>query len=356
MRLKARFRLARKTGFTLHTNLNLPCSGVTAIFGQSGSGKTTLLRCIAGLERAEHGLLKLGDAVWQDDDQGIFLPTHRRPLGYVFQQAALFEHLSVAGNLDYAVKRIPLEQRRVDREAMVDLLGLAPLLGQSTAALSGGERQRVGMARALLTSPSLLLMDEPLAALDERNKREILPYLERLHRELEIPVLYVSHSVDEVARLADHVVVMERGHVQGAGPIGEMLSAPGLALARDVLAASVFEGKVLGVDAASGLSRVQTDIGVLRLPEDLPKGTVHRLRVRARDVSLALKPPEQTSVVNCLPLVVRDLSPQGEHEVLIRLGEAPGLLALITRYSCEQLGIERGRRVFALIKSAALEG
>ena len=355
MRLTARFRLSRTTGFTLSTNLDLPCTGVTAIFGESGSGKTTLLRCIAGLERAEHGYLSLGDTVWQDGARGLCLPTHRRPLGYVFQHAALFDHLTVAGNLDYALKRTPRKRQRVERDAVIELLGLGGLLGQPTPALSGGERQRVGMARALLTSPELLLMDEPLAALDARNKREILPYLERLHRELDIPVLYVSHSVDEVARLADHVVVMEQGHVQAAGPIKDMLSAPGLALARDHLAASVFDARVLGVDSQSGLCRLRTEIGELRLPQTLETGQTLRLRIRARDVGIALDPPKRTSFVNCLPLKIRRLDPHGAHEVLLQLGEESGLLALVTRHSAAQLELAEGMPVFALVKSVAVE-
>lgn len=355
MRLIARFRLARKTGFMLSTNLDLPCSGVTAIFGQSGSGKTTLLRCIAGLEHAGHGLLKLGDAVWQDDAQGVFLPTHRRPLGYVFQHAALFDHLTVAGNLDYALRRTPKHRRRVDRDAIVELLGLRPLLDQPAPALSGGERQRVGMARALLTSPSLLLMDEPLAALDERNKREILPYLERLHRELDIPVLYVSHSVEEVARLADHVVLMEGGHVQGAGPIGEMLSAPGLALARDRLATSIIEARSEGYDETTGLSRLQSKTGALYVAQRLDRGTRCRLRIQARDVGIARQPLVGTSIVNCLPTTLQGIEPQGEHEVLLRLGTDGHLLALVTRHSCQQLALAPGQAVYVLIKSVAVE-
>ncbi|MBD3620540.1 MAG: molybdenum ABC transporter ATP-binding protein [Chromatiales bacterium] len=355
MRLIARFRLERRAGFSLSTDLDLPCRGVTAIFGESGSGKTTLLRCIAGLERAGHGLLRLGNAVWQDDARGLFLPTHRRPLGYVFQHAALFDHLSVAGNLDYALRRTPRDRRRVDRDDIVELLGLRTLLDQSAPALSGGERQRVGMARALLTSPSLLLMDEPLAALDERNKREILPYLERLHRELEIPVLYVSHSVEEVARLADHVVLMDGGHVQGAGPIGEMLSAPGLALARDRLATSIFEARSEGYDETSGLSRLQSGIGALYVAQRLDRDIRCRLRIQARDVGIARHPPVETSIVNCLPTTLRGIEPQGEHEVLLRLGGDGQLLALITRHSCRQLALAPGQEVYALIKSVAVE-
>lgn len=355
MSIHARFSLARGNSFRLTADLELPARGVTAIFGQSGSGKTTLLRCIAGLERPDHGHLRLGKNIWQDDAQRIFVPTHQRPLGYVFQHAALFDHLNVAANIDYGMKRVRSATRRVQRDNAIDLLGLGPLLELPTTALSGGERQRVGMARALLTSPSLLLMDEPLAALDERSKRDILPYLERLHRELEIPVLYVSHSVDEVARLADHVVVMQGGRVQGSGPVMSMLSAPGLALARDELAASVVAARVMDFDAGTGLSRLRTGIGELRIPQRLVSGEEHRLRIRARDVAIALEAPTRTSILNCLPVIIQDMQPHGEHELLLRLGTEGRLLAMITRYSSDQLSLATGQHVYALIKSAAVE-
>ena len=184
-------------------DLSLPGQGVTALFGHSGSGKTTLLRAIAGLERAPGGYFALGDTVWQDERRGLFVPTHLRPLGYVFQEASLFEHLSVEGNLEFGRRRIPEAERRFRPAAVAELLGIGSLLERRPASLSGGERQRVAIARALLTAPRLLLMDEPLAALDLKRKLEILPYLERLHDELSVPIIYVSHAPDEVARLLD---------------------------------------------------------------------------------------------------------------------------------------------------------
>ena len=229
MSIKARFRLDYP-GFALDADLELPGRGVSALFGHSGSGKTTLLRCIAGLERGA-GRLEVKGEVWQDAD--IFMPTHRRPLGYVFQDARLFAHLDVARNLDYGQRRAG-GAPAIERAAIVDLLGLGPLLDRLPARLSGGEQQRVAIARALLTAPRLLLMDEPLASLDLSRKQEILPYLERLRDELEIPMLYVSHAADEVARLADHIVVMQQGRAVAQGPLAATLARLDLAPGREV--------------------------------------------------------------------------------------------------------------------------
>ncbi|MDD2873156.1 MAG: molybdenum ABC transporter ATP-binding protein, partial [Azoarcus sp.] len=218
--IQARFRLDY-SAFALDVDLQLPGRGVTALFGHSGSGKTTCLRCVAGLERAPQGRLIVNGEHWQDTDAGIFVPTHERAIGYVFQEASLFPHLSVRRNLEFGMKRVAAATRRVAWDQAVELLGIGHLLDRMPERLSGGERQRVGMARALLTSPRLLLMDEPLAALDIRLKNEILPYLERLHDELDMPVLYVSHSPDEVARLADHVVLLDQGKVVAQGGLVE---------------------------------------------------------------------------------------------------------------------------------------
>jgi len=212
MSIQAKFRLQRG-GFLLDAGFEAPSSGVTAVLGPSGCGKTTLLRCISGLERAPEGVLSVQGELWQDSAGGVFLPVHRRPLGYVFQEASLFPHLSVHGNLEYGWKRTQ-EERRVGFDEAVALTGIEGLLQRRPEGLSGGERQRVAIARALLTSPRLLLMDEPLSALDQASKGEILPYLERLHEQLTMPILYVSHALEEVARLADHLVLMEEGRVR----------------------------------------------------------------------------------------------------------------------------------------------
>ena len=217
--LEIRTRLARGD-FTLEVDLRLPAAGITAIFGPSGSGKTTLLRCVAGLERARFARVVIAAETWQDSEAGTFVPTHRRPLGYVFQEASLFDHLDVRGNLAFAQPR----GGDAKLQPLLELLGIAALLDRRPHQLSGGERQRVAIARALATQPRILLLDEPLAAVDLSRRREILPWLERLRDELRIPMLYVTHSADEVARLADHLVLLDAGAVRAAGPLRETLA------------------------------------------------------------------------------------------------------------------------------------
>jgi molybdate transport system ATP-binding protein len=251
----ARFRLVH-AGFTLDVDLQLPGRGVSALFGASGSGKTTCLRAIAGLAHAPGGHLSVNGEVWQDDGRNLFVPTHKRPLGYVFQEASLFPHLSVRANLEYGMRRVPARDRKVSLDHAVELLGISRLLERMPAGLSGGERQRVAIARALATSPRILLMDEPLAALDLARKQEILPYLERLHGELEIPLIYVSHAADEVARLADHLVVLEQGRAVASGPLGETLARLDLPIRLGEDAGVVLEGKIAEVDAGWHLARV----------------------------------------------------------------------------------------------------
>ena len=254
--IRARLKLAY-SGFALDVDLELPGRGVTALYGHSGSGKTTCLRCIAGLERADESFIQVNDEVWQDSEQNIFVAPHKRALGYVFQEASLFPHLSVLANLEFGLKRIAKHERRVDMAHATELLGISHLLDRHPQHLSGGERQRVGMARALLTSPKLLLMDEPLAALDSQRKNEILPYLQRLHDELDIPVLYVSHSQDEVARLADHLVLLSNGKALASGAIGETLARLDLPLALGDDAGVVIEGHVIAYDADYQLLTLQ---------------------------------------------------------------------------------------------------
>ena len=224
-RIEARFRVAREN-FTLDVDLHLPDRGITALFGPSGCGKTTLLRAIAGLERAPGGRLVVSGEPWQDAD--IFIPPHRRALGYVFQETCLFPHLSVRRNLEYGMKRVPENERTLHWDEVIDWLGLAPLIRQQPHQLSGGQRQRVAIGRALLSSPRLLLMDEPLAALDASARAEILPYLDQLHQRLAIPVLYVSHAVEEVARLADHLLCLEAGRVAWQGAAADGLARLGV--------------------------------------------------------------------------------------------------------------------------------
>ncbi|RYU60554.1 molybdenum ABC transporter ATP-binding protein [Methylolobus aquaticus] len=354
--IHARFRVDWP-GFTLKTNLALPGTGVTALFGHSGSGKTTFLRCVAGLEHAREGFLKVNGQVWQDDAKGVFLPTYRRPLGYVFQEASLFEHLTVSKNLDFGQRRIPAEYRKVSFDHAINLLGIEHLLDRRPASLSGGERQRVAIARALLTSPSLLLLDEPLAALDLGRKREILPYLERLHDELDIPVLYVSHSPDEVAQLADHLVLMANGSVVAHGPLQETLARLDLPAAFADDAGVVLDTIVAAHDDGDELSRLDFGGGslfVARRPEAI--GRRLRCRVHARDVSLTLERAEHSSIMNILSATVVAIGPlESPGHVLVRL-QANGtpLLARITRRSSLALNLGPGLPVWAQVKAVAL--
>ncbi len=356
--IRARFRVPYPD-FSLDVDLSLPGRGVTALFGHSGSGKTTCLRCVAGLERAKDGYLQINGELWQDSGTRHFLPPHKRALGYVFQEASLFEHLSVLRNLEYGLKRIAASERRVALDHAVDLLGIEHLLERRPARLSGGERQRVGIARALLTSPKLLLMDEPLAALDLKRKGEILPYLERLHDELDIPILYVSHSPDEVARLADHLVLMDEGKVLASGPIGEILARLDLPMARGEDAGVVIEGLVTGYDPAYqllslGFANSAMNVRVAHSP--VASGKHMRFKVQARDVSLNLERPLHSSILNFLPVTVSaEVPADNAAHVLVRLEmDGTPLLARITRYSRDQLGLHIGQRLWAQIKSVAL--
>lgn len=356
MSLTARFELSHP-GFTLDVDLALPGRGVTALFGPSGSGKTSCLRCVAGLEPAARGRLVVAEETWQDSDRGLFLPPHRRALGYVFQDANLFEHLDVRRNLLFGWKRVAPAARRLELEQVVELLGIEGLLARMPARLSGGERQRVGIARALLTSPRLLLMDEPLAALDAERKAEILPYLERLTGELALPILYVSHAPDEVARLADHLVLLEQGRVLASGPTSEVLARLDLPIALADDAGVVLAGRVLGHDPDYGLLSLGLagEQRVLLAHVPLPPGQALRIKVLARDVSLSLE-RQHSSILNVLPATVAEIAPtRSPAQVLLRLDlGGTALLARITRYSLERLALQPGSRVWAQLKSVAV--
>ncbi|MCX7179678.1 MAG: molybdenum ABC transporter ATP-binding protein, partial [Proteobacteria bacterium] len=287
MSIAARFTHAYP-GFVLDVDLSLPERGVTALFGPSGAGKTTLLRIIAGLERTADGHLQVNGETWQSGAD--FLPPHRRSLGYVFQEASLFPHLSVRGNLEYGMRRIAGSARKVAADRTIELLGLGSLLQRRPDRLSGGERQRVAIARALLTSPHLLLMDEPLAALDLPRKLEILPYLERLFKELDIPVIYVSHSPDEVARLADYLVVMDGGRAVAAGPLADTLARLDLPIRLGEEAGVVLAGVVAEHDRQWHLARITAIEGDFWVRDaEHPLGHAVRMRILARDVSIALQ-------------------------------------------------------------------
>jgi len=353
--ISLRFNVAR-AGFAMDIALELPGKGVTALFGHSGSGKTTILRAIAGLERHAGGYLVVNGAVWQDDARGIWVPTHRRALGYVFQEASLFSHLSVRGNLDFVLKRTGRRDAALFDHVLA-LLGIAHLLNRRTPDLSGGERQRVAIARALLTRPAILLMDEPLAALDGKRKDEVLPYLERIHAELDIPMVYVSHAIEEVARLADHVVLLESGRVLASGPAATTLARLDLSMGLADDAGVLVEGRVTGFDAAYDLLQLAAAGGTIHVAHAaLAIGTKLQLRILARDVSLALTRPQDSSVLNQLQATVAATWPANTAAHVIVKLDAGGtsLLARITRRSYDQLELETGKPVWAQVKAAAL--
>jgi molybdate transport system ATP-binding protein len=362
--IAARFKLAL-SNFDLDVNLEIPGRGITALFGESGCGKTTVLRCIAGLQKNRAGFLRVNESLWQDEK--IFIPTHQRAIGYVFQESSLFPHLDVRGNLDYGYRRTPPPQRRLVFDEVVALLGIEPLLTQTPDTLSGGQRQRVAIARALLCSPQLLLMDEPLASLDMNSRADILPYLEQLHDRLDIPVIYVSHSPAEVAQLADHLVLIERGRVIANGPLNDMLTRTDLLPAQQDEASAVIEGKIDGHDREFHLSQVCVPGGHLsvalarnllsRNPEgELAIGHAVRVRILARDVSIALERPHNTSITNVLPARIVDITPStNTAQALLRLDLGGAIiLARITRRSAAMLDLKPDLIVYAQVKSVAL--
>jgi molybdate transport system ATP-binding protein len=341
--------------FSLDVDVRFPASGVSVLFGHSGSGKTSLLRCIAGLERAASGQVQFNDELWQSGRH--FLPPHRRPVGYVFQEASLLEHLSARGNLDYATRRAPKGAQGIARDQAIALLGIEHLLSRRPEQLSGGERQRVAIARALLIQPRLLLMDEPLAALDLARKQEILPYLERLKRELAIPIIYVSHSADEVARLADYLVVMEQGRAVASGSLSETLSRPDFPLALGEDTGVVLEGRVVARDRQWHLAQVRFDGGELWLRDSgQPTDSPVRVRILARDISLASERPRHNSILNSLSATVLEISDDRHpSQSLVRLQVGNTLLlARVTRRSVQALELAPGQSLWAQIKSVAL--
>jgi molybdate transport system ATP-binding protein len=347
------------SSFKFDIDIHLSADGVTALFGPSGSGKTTVLRCVAGLIRAPAGYLSVNGDIWQDEQRGIFLPTHRRPIGVVFQEASLFPHLSVLDNLQYGMKRAGLTPKEAGLDNVLALLGIEHLLDRGTTLLSGGERQRVAIARALLRRPRLLLMDEPLAALDLKRKSEILPYLERLHDELDIPILYVSHSPDEVARLADYLVLMEEGRVVAQGSLSETMGRIDLAssFADDV---AVVLTVIVGAHDDDDITRLDFSGGTItvgRRPDVLGKKL--RCRIHARDVSLSLSRHSDMSIANIFPATVSaigDTSTLGHVLIEVILNGGQKLVARITKRSCAQLALRPGLTVWAQVKAVALLG
>ncbi len=347
--------------FSLDAGFTAPAKGVIALFGPSGCGKTSVLRCLAGLQRVSNGLCVVAGEVWQDPD-GAFLPTFKRPLGYVFQEASLFGHLSVRRNLMFGAPRGEgaAARGRIGFDEVVELLGITALLDRAPGKLSGGERQRVAIGRALLSQPKLLLMDEPLSALDRATKDEILPFLERLRDRLSLPIVYITHSIAEVERLADQIVLMDKGRVIGAGPLDELQSDPTLplAIARD--AAVTLDGVIEAHDGRYGLLTLGVRGGSLIVPApSAAVGEHRRIRVIAGDVSLAREPPGLSSILNVLPARVVSAKPVDANEIVavIALGSdglGARLLSRLTRKSWEALGLAEGMSVHAQVKAVAL--
>ena len=339
--------------FMLDANFSIPDRGITVVFGPSGSGKTTLLRAIAGLEKSDKGFLKIGDSVWQKGED--FLATHKRQIGYVFQDAALFDHLDVKGNLNFVIKRaIGLKEDFI--ESIHNLLEIKTLLNRKTTQLSGGEKQRVAIARALLTNPKILLLDEPLSALDLKRKNEILPYLDSIHNDLEIPILYVTHSQDEMSRLADHLLLIEDGNIVGSGPVNDMLTRFDMPLSHGGDAVSIIEAEVLKRDSEFNLMHLDFLGGQFIVPDNgFPFQTKVRIRVEARDVSLTKSKQVDTSILNIFPAMVQEIVNEGEAQVMVRLQiKETILLACITRKSSYKLRLEKGSEVFVQVKSVAI--
>jgi len=331
---------------------------LTAFFGRSGSGKTSLVNIIAGIVRPDRGRIVLDDTVLVDTERRIFVPKYRRRVGYVFQEGRLFPHLTVRQNLLFGRWFIAKRERHIDLDQVLDLLGIAHLMDRRPGALSGGEKQRVAIGRALLTSPRVLLLDEPLASLDDSRKEEILPFIERLRDEADVPIVYVSHSISEVTRLATTVVVIQDGRIVAVGPPTDVLGREGLLDAHDAgEAGTLIEAVVAEHDPSFGLTTLRSPAGVLQAPRvELPIGTPVRVRIRARDVMIATARPDGLSALNLLPGRVTALDGSGQGSVAVGL-DCGGvrLTARLTRKSVDTLRLTPGREVYAVIKSVALD-
>ena len=339
--------------FILDANFSIPDKGVTVIFGPSGSGKTTLLRALAGLEENQNGYLKI---VLFDRNLGINIAPNKRRIGYVFQDGRLFPHMSVAGNLRFGKQFATNPLAPKSEQRIIDMLGLGQMLARRPGTLSGGEKQRVAIGRALLSDPRMLIMDEPLAALDTARKAEILPYLERLRDEAALPILYISHAMDEIARLADTLVLLQAGRVMRTGPINTMLTRFDLPMSHGKEATSLIDAIVVGREKEFDLMQLDFPGGQFTVPDNsLEVNSSVRLRVSARDVSLTKEKQIGTSILNIFPAIVDELSVEGGAQIMVRLKiKEVTLLALITRKSAEMLNLKNGVKVFAQIKSVAI--
>ena len=352
-----------RSAFMLDVDLQLPGQGITAIFGASGSGKTTLLRAVAGLEKNQQGRIQIGAHIWQDTQQGIDLPTWQRPLGYVFQESSLLPHLTVSDNLNFGLKRALKTSGNAQPDAAkalqasIELLGIGNLLQRMPDQLSGGERQRVAIARAIAMQPQLLLMDEPLASLDAARRQEIFPWLSKLRDELKMPMLYVTHSADEVARLADHLVVLDKGNVKAQGPVSTVLTQVVNPVVVGEDAGALIAGRIGQVDTQWHLSRIDFEGGCVWMRDaGLPVGKAVRIRILARDVSLATSEPQNTSIQNQLLGTIQSITPDAHPSqvmVVLKCG-AEEVMARVTKRAVDELGLQVGQPVWAQVKSVAL--
>ena len=353
----------QRSAFALSVNLQLPGQGITAIFGPSGSGKTTLLRAVAGLENNHQGCIQIGTQVWEDTTRGIRLPTWQRPLGYVFQESSLLMHLSVVENLNFGLKRalkLDADAQKVAAQALqasVELLGIGSLLHRMPSELSGGERQRVAIARAIAMQPQLLLMDEPLASLDAVRRQEIFPWLAKLRDELKTPMLYVTHSADEVARLADQLVVLDEGQVKAQGPVASVLAQVVNPVLLGDDAGALIEGCIGAIEPQWHLSRIDFEGGCVWMRDSgLPMGRAVRIRILARDVSLATTEPHNSSIQNQLRGNIQSMTPDvhpSQVMVVLKCG-AEEVLARVTKRAVDELSLQVGQPVWAQVKSVAL--
>lgn len=352
--IQGRFLLQRQD-FCLDVDFNLPDTGVTVVFGESGSGKTTLLRCIAGLESPSKGVFKLINDHWQS--QLACLPTHKRPLGFVFQDAGLLPHLNVWQNLNYAIKRC-LEKPTVDQiDEVIAVMDIRGLMQRTPDQLSGGERQRVAIARALLSQPKLLLMDEPLASLDEARKNEILPYLEKIKRQYRLPIIYITHSVEEMNRLADFVILMKKGQIEYQGEALPLFSRLDASFQSGDQASVVIEGNIMAKDALYHLDEVLVGSSIIRICQsEYQPGELVRIRILAKDVSLTLSEQNDSSILNRIPVTIAEINRKDSPStalVRVLFGDQ-SLISRTTLKSIELLSLKVGDKIWAQIKSAAI--
>jgi molybdate transport system ATP-binding protein len=350
----------RWEGFELRAQLDAPTPGIVALFGRSGCGKTTLINIISGLLAPDEGRVELDGVVLTDTRERVAIPVERRRIGYVFQDSRLFPHLGVLANLRYGLRRAPKGSGSIGLDEVLALLGLEPLLGRRPYQLSGGERQRVALGRALLSQPRLLLLDEPLAALDAARREEVLPYLERLRDKLSIPMVYVSHQLEEVLRLATHVALMEAGHIIASGALSDISLRPELrAIVGSEAVGAILDGAVVRVDAERGMTDVQVGGGVLHVSlQEAPVGARIRVQLLARDIILATEPPRGLSVRNALQGVIADISNDVGNAVLVKvdIGSGAAVLSRVTRHAMQDLGLRPGMGVWVLVKAVSARG